>query len=154
MAGTPRRTVTESVACKRALFDRLQGMAGKGLTLAGVQVAYSWPGRDALLECVYGGGIRFTRTSAGHDGQRELWLETASIGLYVRVSKSGRQVTDTDDRAVQIGAEIETLLEEDPHLAGGFTYTGVTGGSADYSSDDNGPTTVLAYQVQFQYYLD
>lgn len=147
-------TVTEALAAKKALFDRLTAHAVKPLPLAGVQVSYAWPGRSPLRECVYGGGVRFTRVSAGHDGDRELWLETASVGLYVRVAKTAVDVEVTDQRAVEIAEVVETLLADEPRLAGGFTYTAVTGGSADYSVDDNGPVSILAYQVQFQYYLD
>lgn len=147
-------TVTEALAAKKALFDRLTALVVKPLPLAGVQVSYAWPGRSPQREVVYGGGVRFTRASAGHDGQRELWLETAIVGLYVRVTKSGVDVADTDARAVEIARVVETLLEDEPRLAGGFTYTGITGGSADYAADDNGPVSILAYQVQIQYYLD
>jgi hypothetical protein len=146
--------VTEALAAKRALFDRLAGLAVKPLPLAGVQVSYAWPGRSPDRECVYGGGVRFTRESAGHDGRRELWLESAVVGLYVRVTISGAQVQETDERAVAIAGTVETLLQDEPRLAGGFTFMGITGGSADYVADDTGPISILAYQVQIQYYLD
>lgn len=146
--------VTEALRCKKALFDRLAGLVGPDLPLEGLQVAYSWPGRTAERECVYGGGVRFTRASAGHDGRGELWLETATVGLYVRVRIPGAEVSETDAKAEQWAGVIETVLAEDPQLAGGYTYVGISGGSADYAADDDGPTSILAYQVQFQYYLD
>lgn len=147
-------TVTEAYRCKRALFDWLAARSAPGLPLAGVQVAYAWPGRGPELECVYGGGVRFTRTSAGHDGRSELWLETAVVGLYVRVSIHGGDVVDTDARAQEIAAAVEAELADNPRLAGGYSFVQISGGSGDYAADDNGPTSVLAYQVQFQYYLD
>jgi hypothetical protein len=146
--------MTEALAAKRALFNRLSSLTGPGLPLAGLQVAYAWPGRVAEQQCVYGGGIRFTRASAGHDGHAELWLETAQVGVYVRVATPGAEVVDTDARVQEIAAVIETVLAEQPELTGGFTYTGISGGSADYAADDTGPTSILAYQVQVQYYLD
>lgn len=144
----------EAYRCKQALFAWLAAQAGPGLPLAGVQVSYAWPGRTAELECVYGGGVRFDRTSAGHDGVRELWAETAVIGVYVRVSIHGAEVADTDTRAGVLGAVLEDLLQRQPRLAGGYTFAGITGGTGDYAADDNGPTSVLAYQVRFAYYLD
>lgn len=147
-------TVTEAYRCKRSLFDRLGGLTAPGLPLAGLQVAYSWPGATADREMVYGGGVRFTRTSAGHDGDGELWLETATIGLYVRVSTPGAEVAETDAKAEQWAGTIETLLADEPQLAGNYTYVGISGGQGDYAGDDDGPTSILAYQVQFQYYLD
>lgn len=146
--------VTEVLRCKRALFDRLAAQTSPGMPLAGLQVAYAWPGRTAQREMVYGGGARFTRTSAGHDGTGELWLETATIGLYVRVHTPGAQVEETDNRVQEIAAIVEAVLAAAPELAGGYTYTHMSGGTADYAADDEGPTSVLAYQVTCQYYLD
>lgn len=146
--------VNEAFACKKALFAWLAGLVGTGMPLARVQVSYAWPGRSPELECIYGGGVRFTRAPAGHDGRAELWLETAVISLYVRVSKPGARVEDTDARAGELGGVLEQLLQDHPRLAGGFTFVGIAGGTGDYATDDNGPTSVLAYQVSFQYYLD
>ncbi|MEV0805734.1 hypothetical protein [Micromonospora sp. NPDC050200] len=147
-------TTTEALRCKKALFDRLDAQTGRGLPLAGLQMAYAWPGRNPEAECVYGGGVRFTRTSAGHDGRAELWLETATIGLYVRVRRPGAQVEETDARATEIGGVIETLLAERPELAGGYTYLQMSSGSADYYVDDDAVTSILACQATCQYYLD
>jgi hypothetical protein len=146
--------VTESINAKRALFARLATFRGTGQPLAGVQVAYSWPGRSPNKELIYGGGIRFARTSAGHDGVRELWLETATVGVYVRVSRTGATPEETDARAVEIAEVLEELLESEPRLAGKFSYVGIASGSADYMLDDDSSVSVVAYQVQFQYYLD
>lgn len=147
-------TVTESLRCKRALFDRLTAMRGPGLPLGSLQVEYAWSGRTAEREMVYGGGVRFTRAHAGTDGTGDLWLETVTIGLYVRVARPGAEVAETDARCEEIAAVIETELATQPQLADGYTYTGIAGGNADYAADDDGPTSVLAYQVTCQYYLD
>ncbi|SCL15062.1 hypothetical protein [Micromonospora inyonensis] len=144
----------EGLRCKRALFDRLTAQAGPGLPLAGVQVAYAWPGGTAQREMVYGGGVRFTRTSAGHSGTGELWLETATIGLYIRVRTPGATVEETDARVQEIAGAVEDLLAADPELADGFTYSQMSGGTADYATDDEASVSVLAYQVACQYYLD
>ncbi|MCT2276317.1 MULTISPECIES: hypothetical protein [Micromonospora] len=146
--------VTEALRCKKALFDRLAARTARGLPLAGLQVAYAWPGRTAEGECLYGGGVRFTRTSAGHDGRGELWLETATIGVYVRVRRPGASAEETDARATEIGGLVESELAEQPELAGGYTYTGMSGGTADYAGDDDAMTSILAYQAVCQYYLD
>jgi hypothetical protein len=146
-------TVTEAYRCKRALFDSLTALTAPGLSLAGLQVAYAWPGGTAERECVYG-GVRFTRANAGQDDRGVLWLETTTIGLYVRVGIPGAEVAETDARCEAIGTAIETSLAAQPDLGGGFTYTGMSGGTGDYAADDEGPTSVLAYQVQCQYYLD
>ncbi|MFI6162244.1 hypothetical protein ACIA59_20160 [Micromonospora haikouensis] len=145
---------TEALLCKRALFDRLVIQTEQGLPLAGLQVAYAWPGRTAERECLYGGGVRWTRASAGHDGRGELWLETATIGLYIRVTCPGADVADTDARCVEIGEAVETLLAAQPELAGGYTYLQMASGSADYAGDDDAVTSILAYQATCQYYLD
>lgn len=146
--------VTEAYRCKRALFDRLEALTGAGLPLAGLQVQYAWNGRTAEREQVYGGGVRFTRASAGHDGARELWLETAVVGLYVRVTEPGAEVAETDQRCEEIAGVVEELLASDPQLPGNYSYVGITGGTGDYAHDDDAPVSVLAYQVSFQYYLD
>ncbi|AYF32196.1 hypothetical protein CSH63_33110 [Micromonospora tulbaghiae] len=146
--------MTEALRCKRALFDRLAARVGRGMPLAGLQVAYAWPGRTAEAECVYGGGVRFTRTSAGHDGRAELWLETATIGVYVRVRQAGATAEETDARATEIGGLVESELAAQPELAGGYTYVQISGGTADYAGDDDAMTSILAYQAVCQYYLD
>ncbi|MFG3709211.1 hypothetical protein ACGF7U_31395 [Micromonospora sp. NPDC047670] len=145
---------TEALLCKRALFHRLATQTEPGLPLAGLQVAYAWPARTAERECLYGGGVRWTRASAGHDGRGELWLETATIGLYIRVSRPGADVADTDARCLEIGEVVETLLADQPELAGGYTYLQMSGGTADYAADDDAVTSIVAYQATCQYYLD
>ena len=121
--------------------------------MAGVQVAYAWPGL-AQRELVYGGGVRWTRQSAGHDGARELWLQRNTVGLYVRVAAPGVPVEDTDARAEQLGLVLEELLEADPQLAGGLTVAAITGGTADYAGDDDMTVSILHYQVLVECYVN
>lgn len=145
----------EALKAKKALFTRLTALtaAELGNALADVQVTYAWPG-EPQDDCIYGGGVRFTRVSAGHDGYRELWLETATVGVYIRAKRSGVDAEASDARATELGAALEELLAEQPELSEGFSYTGIFAGQADYALDNEWATTVLAYQVQIQYYLD
>lgn len=144
MDGTP------ALDAKRAVIERLRDAP----QLDGVQVAYAWPGRDAQRDLVYGGGVRWTITSAGDDGARELWLQRNTIGIYVRVTEPGGAVQDVDARAEQLGLAVEEVLEADRQLVGGLTVAGISAGSADYVADDDNTTSILHYQVQVDCYVN
>lgn len=144
MDGTP------ALDAKRAVIGRL----AEAPAMAGVQVAYAFPGKSVERECVYGGGVRWTRQSAGDDGHRELWLQASTVGLYVRVFEPGASVEETDARAEELGLVLEELLETDRQLAGGLTVAGITGGTADYGVDDDGPVSILHYQVRVDCYVN
>lgn len=134
---------------KRALFSRLSAYTAPGQLLAGVQVAYAWPGSKVGLECVYGGGVRFEHLDAVAEHPGVLVTEIATISLYVRVvARPPGPVADTDTRAAVIGAGIAQILRTHPDLEGGSTWLGITGGQGDYSQTDDETVSVVAYQLR------
>jgi hypothetical protein len=150
---------TNAYAAKRALVDRLTTMTAAGQRLDGIQVAYKWPGATVREVCVYGGGVTFT-----HDAEQgvtdgagdRLDLETATIGLYIRIVNrdlGDDDVRDADIQAETIGQIIGEELARDPKLAGGLSYTRISAGTGDYQATDDEVVTLLAYQIQVTSYL-
>lgn len=137
---------TNVYAAKRALFARLRDKAADGQPLAGIQVAYAFPGQ-VDQECIYGGGVRFDHQDAVAEHPGIMVTETALVSLYVRiVGATGDDVEATDDRAAEVLATITALLRAEPRLAGGQTWLGIQGGQGDYDTN-NGALSILAAQV-------
>ena len=140
---------TNVYAAKKALFDGLTALAAPGLPLEGIQVAYAFPG-NVELECVYGGGVRFTHD----DATAERWVvtdEAALISVYIRVNrKEPLAVAAADDRCAQIFARIVDVLRVYPSLGGGMTVTGVTQGQGDYDQPQDETVSILSVQVRVE----
>ncbi|MEU2699581.1 hypothetical protein [Micromonospora aurantiaca (nom. illeg.)] len=140
-------TGTNVYAAKKALFDGLTFLATEGQPLAGIQVAYAFPG-NVELECIYGGGVRFTQ----EDLTAEHWVateETALVSVYFRVHrKEPRAVALTDARAAEMLGQTVAVLRTYPSLGGGLTVTGVTQGQGDYDQPQDESLSILSVQVQ------
>lgn len=140
---------TYGFTAKAALFDRLAELTVTGQPLDGVQVAYAFPGSNVKLECVYGGGIRFTHDDAVAEVPGVMVSEEATVSVFIRVvSRPPTDVRVTDLRAAAIGAQLATLLRSAPKLAGGNAVLGIGRGAADYSQTADETITILSYQVQ------
>jgi hypothetical protein len=152
---------TAAYAAKRAVVDRLvQRAAQPGNALSGVQVAYSWPGNTAAMECVYGGGVTFDQpgTDDAVDSQRHrLVKETATVGVHIRIAASPPDAVEpiraTDARAEAIGDEIGALLAAQPGLAGGSSVARLLRGQGDYSPTDDQAVSTLSYQISVESYI-
>ena len=142
---------TRVYEAKKAMFDRLTGLAGEGQPLDGIQVAYAFPG-DPQLECVYGGGVRFSHEDAVAE-RGVLMAEVALVSVYIRVaSKPATLVEETDARAAEIFAQLAVQLTGDPFLAGQMMFGGITQGQGDYEvlPDGSQSTSILAVQARIE----
>jgi hypothetical protein len=146
---------TRMFEAKRALFDAMRAQTGVGQPLEGIQVAYSWPGRDVMPVCIYGGGMRMVQdqTQGGVAEFRVVILETVAIGVYVRVLRKDTMIADVE--AVDVDCEaiadkISNILTAQPKLAGNLTWLGFEAGTADYGETADGPEAILGLQVQVQ----
>jgi hypothetical protein len=140
---------TSAYTAKAALFTRLLAYAQPAQPLAGLQVAYAFPGINVDLECLYGGGVRFEQRDAIAESPGLMVTEEATISIYIRVcNRPASDVQTTDTRAAQIGAQVGALLRAEPILAGGTTLLGISGGAGDYSQTDDETISILSYQVR------
>lgn len=137
---------TNAYAAKRAVFARLSDHTHGAGPLAGVQVAYDWPG-NVTRECVYGGGVRFTQTEEGHDGRRAIRREVATLGWYVAVTGEGQGALETEQRIEEIADAIGELLSAEPHLGGRLTFEEIASGQGDYWPIDGATESRLGLQV-------
>lgn len=130
---------TNAVAAKKAIIALLQAAP----KLSGVQVAYSWPGRNAEREVVCGGKFEFTQQREGYGRARE---ENLTIDLFVVARMPGGTVEDAETRAVELGAVVEDVIGANPHLAG-VKVAGIASGDSNSGVDDDAAVCELAYHV-------
>lgn len=136
-------------AAKAALFDRLTAYAQPAQPLAGLQVAYAFPGDNVDLECLYGGGVRFEQRDAIAEAPGIMITEEAQVSVYIRIChRPPTDVRDTDTRAAAIGAQLGVLLKTEPKLAGNNTVVGIDSGAGDYSQTADETISILAYKVR------
>jgi hypothetical protein len=141
---------TTAVAVKKALIEALKTAPA----LAGVQVAYSYPGRTAQREIVYGGKVTFDQAHAGaRAGSRPARDETGTVTLIVEVAQAGNEDAYASDlRAQVIGTAIEEYVEGNLNLGGlaGLLFCGMTGGELESATNDDDWTSYLVYRVAFR----
>jgi hypothetical protein len=151
---------TNAYAAKRAIIDRLAALAASGGgPLAGVQVAYSWPGKNAEMVCVYLGRVTFEHPADEElaDGPDSLPKEVATIGLHISVAQSPPSddgVRDTDIQAEEIGDAIGDLLMREPRLAGGHSIARIAAGEGDYIPTDDQARSVLTLRITVESYVE
>lgn len=146
---------TNAVAAKQALVAKIAALEIEASDGGALQVAYSWPGRDAQREVVHGGKTTFNRQPMGYDPRsREEALE---VTLWIVVVKPGADVAECETRAVEIGTVIEEALAADPKFAAkavpGLLLATVEGGELDGDFDDDGAAAILQYRVGFTSHL-
>ncbi|MET8908385.1 hypothetical protein [Micromonospora sp. NPDC004551] len=138
---------------KGALITRLTALAQPAQPLAGIQVAYAFPGFAGLrLDCVYGGGVRFSHEDAVAE-RGVLISEMSLVSLYIRVTrKPSVPVEETDARAAVIFGQIAGQLVAQPHLAGPMSFAGIAQGQGDYEilPDNSQSASILAVQVRVE----
>lgn len=130
---------TNAVAAKKAIIALLASEP----RLRDVQVAYSWPGRDAEREVICGGKFEFTQQREGYGRPRE---ENLTIDLFVVARMPGSTVEDAETRAVELGAIVEDVIGANPHLAG-VKVAGIAGGDSNPGVDDDDAVCELVYHV-------
>lgn len=134
------------MTAKAALIDALAALTGAGQPLDGVQVEYAAPGEFGL-ECVYGGGERFTHADAVAE-PGVLVDEAALVGLYIRAAaKTPADVRDVDARAAAIASQVAAVLKARPDLGAGVAWRGIPSGSGDYQQTDDEVVSILSLQV-------
>lgn len=131
---------------KKALFDELKAQSATGMALEGVQVSYSYPGRDAGRVLVYGGGVRFAHEDLAEE-MNSVGYETITVGVYVRALRPGETVAQADDEVEAVANSIVKVFSDKPQIAGNMTWIGIASGNADYSETPDGPESVLSLQV-------
>lgn len=127
---------------KRAIFDRLDVLAGDNQPLSGVQVAYSMPG-SFTSPTVYGGRIHLNREADTAEVRQPVWLETDTVSLFVRVLLGGGDQRAADAEVERIADLIDGEFSANPTLSG-LTVVGVTAGDADYIPTPNPEPTVTS----------
>lgn len=156
---------TNAYEIKTALFNRLQmdTLAGlplgpttlpSGVSRDAVQVSYEWPGQEARLECVYGGGIRLEQNDCVAE-PGVLVYEMATVSIYIRVVARPRcPVSKTDTRCAEIARVISRNLKKEPDLDRGlFIWEGIVTGQGDYSQNDDETVSILSLGVMIRSYL-
>ena len=103
------------VAARQALTSALALRGG----LAGVQVAYAWPGDTAQREVIFtDGGDGLIEIAALRAG-RKTRNEDATFKVVVRVEVPGGDQSTADARALTLGKELEDYLADSPTALNG-----------------------------------
>lgn len=145
---------TFAYTAKAALFTRLTAYAAPAQPLAGLQVAYAFPGNSVDLECLYGGGVRFNQTDAIAEAPGIMVTEESLVSIYIRVcNRPATDVATTDTRVAAIGAQVAALLRAEPQLAGSGAVLGIASGAGDYSQTDDETISILSYQIRVSTHL-
>lgn len=142
---------TNAAAAKAALIALLDALPA----LDGVQVAYSYPGRNVERECIYGGKVAGSVQLAAMAGTRVSREEDLVLNLHIEVDKQGEATTeDSDERACALGVVVEELVAGNPTLGvTGLKVASVVGVELDGGVDDECATSVLTYQIGLKSYL-
>lgn len=148
---------TNAAVAKRAIIERLNESTGPGGLLADVQVAYRWPGTPSR-RCVWLGGVSLNHADGMTSSEADtIDLETATVGLYVRVMVpvGDADVMVADAAAQDIAEIIHGLLSQRPKLPGAdnMHYVGISGGRSDYQLTDDEAISVLALQLAIASYV-
>lgn len=139
---------TNAVAFRRALIDMIAAFP----TLAGVQVAFSWPGNKFEKECVHLGRSIGSQEYATWGGgrPRQSRNEQLDCDLFVVVRlPSADDGYDAELRAAEIGKLIEDGIAATPQIqsVAGMLYAGITGVELESYTDDIAWTAIIKYTV-------
>jgi hypothetical protein len=148
---------TNVVAAKKALIAKIAALDLGGEQAGGVQVAYSWPGRNAEREVVHGGLSTFDQNPlAFRAGGRCPRQEDVTVEIHVAVTIPGGSEEDVDTRAAEIGTVIEDAIAADPTLADALNLkiARVDGGELESGFNDDAAAAVLTYRIILKSTLD
>lgn len=145
--------MTNMVAVKIALHERLTRDLGADPDTERVQVYYNPPGKIEH-EAIYLGQAQFEQALAGGSGPDGIARqETVTQNVHVYVRRRGdRDTMRADQRAAEIGEKLERMLARNPSLEGvpGVMFAGIASGELDGGEDDDGHLSVLAYVVRYR----
>lgn len=145
---------TRAYALKRLLIDRIDALPA----LKGVQVKYTYPGRDLERECVFGGKVvAEMQPAAMRHGGLQPRTETIQLSLHLYVMNPGEDNADaTEARIVEIGTAVEEFIAGNPVLADdlpGLQSIWVSGYELESGLDDEDAISSLDYQITALSYL-
>jgi hypothetical protein len=107
-------TVTTSIrhSLKAHLVDLLSAAPG----LAGVQIAYGFPGDSMERECVYVARVTGTVEILLMQGGRKQRDDQFTITLIIQAGLDGGSEQASEERASEMYAVVENVLADDPSL--------------------------------------
>ena len=136
-------------ACKQALVTLLKARAG----LAGVQVAFGYPGNDlAERERIFMGSARASQEQAGLKAGRRFRDETATFEVVVQVESVGGTPEDAETRALALGKEVEECVADNKYLSGsiaGLNWAVVSDWRLDALYNERGSLSELVYTITY-----
>lgn len=143
---------SNAVAGPRAVIDLLRTDFSSEADLT---ISYADPGRDYGREAVFGGRIAGPHDPAAfRAGGRRQRAETLTWNLYVRVANPGLTPEENAARALEIGTTVEERLAagdvQDGAGVPGMKAIEAVGFALENSSDDSGPISEIAYNIQFR----
>ena len=144
--------MTNAYAAKKATIDRLSSAP----SLADVQVAHTYPGKNPERELIYGGRVTFESQRIGLGGlsgpQR---AETVKVTLHVEVVKPGATPEELEERAAEIGGLLEDALLsfELPGVPGLMQAIPTAGALNSGPVDDETSVAQLDYEITFSSHL-
>lgn len=98
------------VATKTAVVERLRARAG----LQGVQIAYTWPGKDAKDELIFFAGTTGKLNVPTMKTGRRARIDEFTLTLHIGAGKKGQRTAEVADaRAEALFAEIDDLMATD-----------------------------------------
>lgn len=132
---------------KAALVAALQARAG----LAGVQVAYRWPGPETLPEGVYLGDVEGTGGIASLKAGRQHRQEAYTVSVICQTFSAAATPVDQDDseaRAFALMAEVEGALADDPKVSSTVDWSEAIGFTCESVPFEHGWATRISVAVR------
>jgi hypothetical protein len=143
-------TSSTIVETKRALVQALRARPA----LSGVQVSYSHPGRLVEGESIYMGGARGEHEPAAIRAGRKPRTEVYTLDVLCEVSRRGGSVEEAEARALELLAEVESVLAEDPQLGGRLQWALASEIELDGGLTDDGAFVIGRLGVSCRARLD
>jgi len=149
---SPIVALSAATQAKAALFARLRAEAEGGL-LAGWSVDYSYNG-NAGAQAIYGGGWRVLSREDIIAEQRGLVVqEQIEVFLYIRYKVTpAASVEDTDAQCDAAALTIAQVMFNQPKIAGGMTWLGISTAQGDYSQTGLETISTHGYAVRIDAY--
>lgn len=136
------------VAAKKSLVTLLQARAG--LTL--VQVAYGYPGDDTVKpERIFMGRSRADHDTAALKAGRRFRDETGTFEVVVQTLLLNKTVEQAEERAVQLGLEVEECVADNKYLAGvaGLKWAIVSASELNSGHNEHGSVAELILTITY-----